>query len=171
MALLNVLHYPDKRLHTRAISVSEINDEIKQLVIDMEETMYHNRGIGLAATQVNVTKRLFIMNLFGEEDSSKLEVFINPEILEKDGEVVSEEGCLSVPGIFDEVKRAETIKVKYQSLDGQEHTMSCDGLRAICIQHEIDHLNGKVFVEYLSQLKQNFIKKKMKKLDSEALIK
>jgi peptide deformylase len=164
MALLPILCFPDSRLHLKARKVEDINEEIRQLVANMAETMYHNRGIGLAASQVNVQQRIFIMDLSGEDEPPNLLTFINPEILSRQGEVMGEEGCLSVPGIYEKVKRAEVIKLKYLDLGGQEHIIECDGLMSVCIQHEIDHLDGKVFVEYLSGLKQNFIKKKMKKI-------
>lgn len=164
MALLSILHYPDQRLHRKALPITEINQEIKDLVNDMTETMYHNNGIGLAATQVNVLKRLFIMDFSKNEQPKQLQVLINPEIIKREGEAEYEEGCLSVPGVFETVKRAEKITVIFQSLDGKQHKLNCDGLLAICIQHELDHLDGKVFVDYLSSLKQNVIKRKMRKL-------
>jgi len=164
MATLTVLHYPDSRLHLKATPVKEINDDIKQLVTNMAETMYDSRGCGLSATQVNVQQRIFIMDLGGDDEPRNLLVFINPEILSQSGEVVSEEGCLSVPGIYEKVLRSEKIQLKYQDLEGTTHIVDCDGLMSVCAQHEIDHLDGKVFVEYLSNLKQNFIKKKMKKI-------
>lgn len=164
MAVLEVLHFPDARLHLKAKKIDVIDDSIKKLVDDMTETMYEFDGIGLAAAQVNVQKRLFIMDLSRDDEPRNLLVFINPEILERDGEVIGSEGCLSVPGIYEDVVRAETIKLKYQDLTGKEHIVSCNGLMSVCVQHEIDHLDGKVFVEYLSNLKQNYIKKKMKKI-------
>ncbi len=164
MALLSILHYPDSRLHLIAKPITVFDDKLKQLVNDMAETMYHSDGIGLAATQVNVQKQLFIIDLSRSDQPRNLLVFINPEILTKYGEVMGEEGCLSVPGIYESVVRAEKIQLKYQDLDGISHQIDCDGLMSVCIQHEIDHLNGRVFVEYLSGLKQNFIKKKMKKI-------
>ncbi len=164
MALLNILHFPDPRLHLKASPVVKIDDEIKQLVLDMAETMYEFEGIGLAATQINVQKRIFIMDLGKNDEPKNLLVFINPEILQKSGEVIGSEGCLSVPGVYEEVLRAEVIKIKYLDINSKEHIVSCDGLISVCIQHEIDHLDGRVFVDYLSSLKQNFIKKKMKKI-------
>jgi peptide deformylase len=164
VAVLEVLHYPDAKLHLKALKVLSVDESIKQLVSDMAETMYEFDGIGLAASQVNVQKRLFVMDLSREDEPRNLMVFINPEILEKDGEVLGNEGCLSVPGIYEEVIRAETIKLKYTDLNSIEHIISCNGLMSVCIQHEIDHLDGKVFVDYLSSLKQNYIKKKMKKI-------
>lgn len=164
MALLTILYYPDSRLHLKAKKVEVINEEIKQLVADMAETMYESNGIGLAASQVNVQKRLFVIDLSGEDEPKNLLTFINPEVLSKDGEVVCEEGCLSVPGVYEKVVRSEHIKVKYQDVNQVEHIAEFDGLLAVCFQHELDHLDGKVFVEYLSMLKQNFIQKKMKKI-------
>lgn len=164
MAVLEILHFPDPRLHHKARKVDVVDDTIKKLVSDMAETMYEFEGIGLAAIQVNVPKRVFIMDISRDDEPQNLLAFINPEILEKDGEVVGSEGCLSVPGIHEEVIRAETIKLKYLDLDNVEHIITCNGLMSVCAQHEIDHLDGKVFVEYLSPLKQNYIKKKMKKI-------
>lgn len=164
MALLPILCYPDSRLHLKAQPVTVFDAKLKQLIADMAETMYHNNGIGLAATQVNIQKRLFIMDLSRSDEPRNLLVFINPNIIAKSGEVIGEEGCLSVPGIYESVLRSETIQLKYQDVNGEPLEIKCDGLMAICIQHENDHLNGKVFVEYLSGLKQNFIKKKMKKI-------
>lgn len=164
MSTLQILHYPDARLHLKGKPVDKFDEELKKLIKDMAETMYTNNGIGLAATQVNIQKRLFIMDLAKEGERSQLMTLINPVITEKEGETSCEEGCLSVPGVFETVKRAEKIKVTYQDENGTIHNLECEGLKAICIQHELDHLDGKVFVDYLSSLKQNFIKKKMKKL-------
>ena len=161
MALLNILQYPDERLHTVAQPVAEIDERIQTLVKDMFETMYESRGIGLAATQVDVHERVVVMDL--TEDKSEPRVFINPVIIEKEGETTYEEGCLSVPGIYDTVTRAERVKVEALDEKGEKFTLETDGLLAICIQHELDHLMGKVFVEHLSQLKQNRIKTKLKK--------
>jgi peptide deformylase len=165
MALLEILHYPDKRLHLVAKPILMIDDEIKTLVDNMAQTMYNeSNSIGLAATQVNVQKRVFIIDHSAENEPKNLLAFINPEIISKSGEVCGEEGCLSVPGVYEKVTRAEKIVCRHQDLDGKTHEKHYDGLMAICIQHELDHLDGKVFVDYLSVLKQNFIKKKMKKL-------
>ncbi|WP_373796310.1 peptide deformylase [Neisseria dentiae] len=161
MALLNILQYPDERLHKIAAPVAEIDGRIKTLVADMFETMYEARGIGLAATQVDVHERVVVMDL--TEDKSEPRVFINPVITHKDGETTYEEGCLSVPGIYDTVTRAERVTVEALNENGEKFTLEADGLLAICIQHELDHLMGKVFVEHLSQLKQNRIKTKLKK--------
>ncbi|WP_312266865.1 peptide deformylase [Neisseria sp.] len=161
MALLNILKYPDERLHTVAKPVGEIDERIRTLVADMTETMYEARGIGLAATQVNVHERVVVMDL--SEERNELRVFINPTITVREGETTYEEGCLSVPGIYDTVTRAERITVEALDIDGKPFTLEADGLLAICVQHELDHLNGKVFVEHLSPLKQNRIKTKLKK--------
>ena len=161
MALLPILHYPDPRLKKRAEPVTEVDESIRRLAADMAETMYAAPGIGLAATQVDVHKRVIVIDV--TEDRSGLTVLINPEILEKDGECVSEEGCLSVPGIYDKVTRAERVKVRALNLEGETIEFEAEGLLAVCIQHEIDHLDGKVFVEYLSPLKQSRIKAKLVK--------
>ena len=161
MALLNILKYPDERLHTVAKPVGEIDERIRTLVADMAETMYEARGIGLAATQVNVHERVVVMDL--SEERNELRVFINPTITVREGETTYEEGCLSVPGMYDTVTRAERITVEALDIDGKPFTLEADGLLAICVQHELDHLNGKVFVEHLSPLKQNRIKTKLKK--------
>ncbi len=167
MALLPILHYPDPRLHTRASPVMEVDAEIRKLVDDMAETMRAAAGIGLAATQVNVHKRLIVLDV--SEDQQHLQVFINPKLLSRDGSQEREEGCLSVPGIYERVTRAEHIVVEALDRDGKPFTLETDGLLATCIQHEMDHLEGKVFVEYLSQLKQNRIKTKLRKRARETL--
>ena len=159
MALLPILRYPDPRLHTRAAPVLEVNDEIRQLVADMAETMYEAHGIGLAATQVNVHQRVVVIDV--SEDKSALLALINPEIIARSGEQVCEEGCLSVPGIYDKVSRAETVRVRALAQQGKTFELDAEGLLAVCIQHELDHLEGKVFVEYLSQLKQARLKGKL----------
>ncbi|WP_028536786.1 peptide deformylase [Paludibacterium yongneupense] len=161
MALLNILHYPDERLHTVAKAVAVVDDRVRQLIDDMVETMYAANGIGLAATQVNVHERVIVIDL--SEEKNQPMSFINPEILEKNGERVYEEGCLSVPGIYDKVMRADRVRVRALDRDGKSFELETGGLLAICLQHETDHLEGKVFVEYLSQLKQNRIRTKMKK--------
>jgi len=167
MALLKILHYPDPRLHTVAKPVAEVSDEIRQLAADMAETMYSAPGIGLAATQVDRHIRLLVVDV--SEAKNRLLVLINPRILLKEGEIVHEEGCLSVPGIYDKVTRAEHIRLQATHLDGETFELDASGLLAICIQHEIDHLNGKVFVEYLSRLKQVRIKHKLTKQAREAM--
>jgi len=167
MALLPILHYPDERLHRVAAPVEAINDEIRQLVRDMAETMYAAPGIGLAATQVDVHKQVIVLDI--SEAHDQLLVLINPQILETRGESEYEEGCLSVPGIYETVRRAEWIKVRALDRDGQPFTLETSGLLAVCIQHEIDHLKGKVFVEYLSRLKQTRIAGKLKKQQRRAM--
>jgi peptide deformylase len=167
MALLKILQYPDPRLHTVARPVAEVNDEIRQLAADMAETMYAAPGIGLAATQVDRHVRMLVVDT--SEEKNALGVFINPVILEKDGETVYEEGCLSVPGIYEKVSRAEHIRVRAQNAQGQQFELEADGLLAICLQHEIDHLDGKVFVEYLSRLKQERIRTKLVKQQRETM--
>lgn len=161
MALLPILRYPDPRLHTIAAPVASVNEEIRQLAADMAETMYEAPGIGLAATQVNVHKRVIVIDV--SEDRSQLLTLINPEILSSSGTGEGEEGCLSVPGIYETVQRAERVKVRALDLDGKSFELEADGLLAVCIQHEMDHLVGKVFVQYLSILKQNRIKGKLAK--------
>ncbi|SCK10489.1 peptide deformylase [Vogesella sp. LIG4] len=167
MALLNILHYPDPRLHKVAKPVEVFDAALQKQVDDMFETMYEARGIGLAATQVDFHQRLIVIDI--SEDKSAPYVFINPEFLMKDGETVYEEGCLSVPGIYDKVTRAERVKVRAQDRNGKAFELETDGLLAICLQHEVDHLDGKVFVEYLSEMKQNRIKTKMKKREKHTM--
>jgi len=161
MALLPILRYPDPLLHKKAAAVERVDEAIRKLIADMAETMYEAPGIGLAATQVDVHKRVVVIDV--SEDKSKLMVFINPEILERSGEQVCEEGCLSVPGVYEKVSRSERVKVRALDAQGEPYTLEADGLLAVCIQHEIDHLDGKVFVEHLSQLKQSRIKAKLAK--------
>ena len=161
MALLPILRYPDPRLHRKATLVTEVDETVRKLIADMAETMYEAPGIGLAATQVDVHKRVVVIDV--SEDKSKLFAFINPEILDRSGEQVCEEGCLSVPGIYEKVTRSEHVKVRALDPQGEPFTLEADGLLAVCIQHEIDHLDGKVFVEHLSQLKQSRIKARLAK--------
>ena len=161
MALLPILHYPDPRLHTKAQPVAVVDDRIRQLVRDMAETMYAAPGVGLAATQVNVHERVIVIDT--SEDKSGLLALINPQIIARDGEQECEEGCLSVPGIYDMVKRAEHVRVRALNEKGERIEFDATELLAVCVQHEIDHLDGKVFVEYLSQLKQTRIKAKLAK--------
>jgi peptide deformylase len=167
MALLPILHYPDPRLHKVAAPVQVVDDRIRKLIKDMAETMYAAPGIGLAATQVDVHERVLIIDI--SETRDELQAFINPVILEATGEVETEEGCLSVPGIFDRVKRAERVKVRALNDRGEPFMLEAEGLLAVCIQHEIDHLDGKVFVEYLSRLKQQRIGAKLKKQQRAAM--
>ncbi len=148
-------------MHTRAAPVAVVDDSIRQLVSDMAETMYEAPGIGLAATQVNVHQRVIVIDV--SEDNSALLALINPEIIERDGEQTGEEGCLSVPGIYEKVTRAEHVRVRALNERGERFELDAHGLLAVCIQHEIDHLDGKVFVEYLSSLKVNLIKRKLAK--------
>lgn len=162
MAILDILNYPDPRLHTVAKPVKEFNASLRRLIDDMSETMYEAPGIGLAATQVNQHIQLLIIDT--SETKNQLQVFINPRILERDGEQVYEEGCLSVPGVYESVTRAEKIVVEAVDAQGKVFTLEAHGLLSVCIQHEMDHLLGKVFVEYLSPLKRNRIKNKMLKL-------
>lgn len=166
MALLHILRYPDERLHTVASPVERVDAEIRQLIKDMAETMYAAPGVGLAATQVDVHKRVIVIDVSEERD--QLKTFINPELVATEGESEFEEGCLSVPGIFEKVRRADRITVRALDADGKPFTLEADGLLAVCIQHEMDHLEGKVFVEYLSRLKQQRILKKLKKQDQRA---
>ena len=167
MALLPILTHPNERLHIVAKPVAEVDDRIRTLVADMAETMYAAKGIGLAATQVDVHERVVVIDL--SEAHNQLLALINPTITKKDGETTFEEGCLSVPGIYDTVSRAETVTVEYLDTDGKPQSLDADGLLAICIQHELDHLAGKLFVEYLSPLKQSRIKSKLKKRQRETL--
>ena len=166
MAILKILQYPDERLHKIAVPVSTITDEIHVLVQNMTETMYTAAGIGLAATQINVHQRVIVIDV--SETRDQLHVFINPEIIASKGEFDYQEGCLSVPGIFEKVKRAENISVRAMNLDGDLFELDASGLFAICIQHEMDHLMGKVFIEYLSQLKQSRIRSKLRKRQRDA---
>jgi peptide deformylase len=167
MALLPILHYPDIRLHTKAAPVAVVDARIRQLAADMAETMYAAPGIGLAATQVDQHIRLVVIDV--SEDKSGLLTFINPEIIEKSGQCEGEEGCLSVPGIYETVQRAAQVRVRALDINGQPFELAADDLLAVCIQHELDHLDGKVFVQYLSQLKQGRIKSKLVKQAREAM--
>lgn len=162
MSILNILRYPDPRLHKIAKPVTVFDARLKQLAADMAETMYDAPGVGLAASQVDVHEQLVVIDT--SEDSSQLQVFINPEIIwESEARKVYDEGCLSVPGIYDGVERPAEVKVRALDLEGNSFELHADGLLAVCIQHEMDHLKGKVFVEYLSPLKRNRIKTKMLK--------
>ena len=161
MARLDILHYPDARLHTVAKPVKTVDERIRKLIDDMAETMYAAPGIGLAATQVNVHERIVVIDISETHDA--LRVFINPELVAQSGREESEEGCLSVPGVFDKVTRAERVTVRALDRDGKPFELEADGLLAVCIQHEMDHLMGKVFVDYLSGLKRNRIKAKLAK--------
>jgi peptide deformylase len=161
MAQLQILEFPDPRLRTRAQPVTHVDTTLRTLIDDMFETMYAAPGIGLAATQVNVAKRLLVMDISERRDEPL--VLINPQILAREGVEETEEGCLSVPGVFDKVTRAEKIRVRALDRDGKPIEFEADGLLAVCIQHEIDHLDGKLFVDYLSELKRTRIRKKLEK--------
>ncbi|MDD4929168.1 MAG: peptide deformylase [Gallionella sp.] len=167
MAILQILQYPDERLHTIAQKVVQVNDVTRRLVKNMAQTMYAAPGVGLAATQVDVHEQVILVDI--SETHDQLMVFINPEILCSSGQLDGEEGCLSVPGIYETVRRADKVTVRAQDLDGQTFTLEAEGFLAVCIQHEMDHLNGRVFVEYLSQLKQTRLRAKLKKRRREAL--
>jgi peptide deformylase len=161
MAKLTILEFPDPRLRKKAVPVDVVDDALRTLIDDMFETMYAAPGIGLAATQVDVHRRLLVADVTADKDDPH--VFINPEIIEKDGVTTTEEGCLSVPGYFEEVKRAEHIRVRYLDREGRECEGEFEGLLAVCVQHEIDHLDGKLFVDYLSEAKRSRIRKKLEK--------
>ena len=161
MAKLKILEFPDPRLRIKAQAVETVDDALRQLIDDMFETMYDAPGIGLAATQVDVHRRLLVADVSSEKDDPW--VLINPEILEKDGVEVTEEGCLSVPGYFEEVERAEHVKVRFLDRDGNQQEADFDGLLAVCVQHEMDHLDGKLFVDYLSEAKRQRIRKRLEK--------
>ena len=161
MAKLKILEFPDPRLRTKAVPVDTVDDELRRLIGDMFETMYDAPGIGLAATQVDVHQRLLVADV--SPDKSDPHVLINPEIIEKDGVTVTDEGCLSVPGYYEEVERAEHIRVRFLDRDGEAREMEAEGLLAVCIQHEMDPLDGKLFVDYLSETKRQRIRKKLEK--------
>jgi peptide deformylase len=161
MARLNILHYPDPRLRKLALPVETVDDGVRALVADMLETMYAAPGIGLAATQVNVQKRVIVMDV--SEDKNQPLVFINPTLLERDGESEMEEGCLSVPGYYETVRRAGRVRVSALDQDGEPFELDASGLLAVCVQHEMDHLDGKLFVDYLSALKRDRIRRKLEK--------
>ncbi len=161
MTKLRILEFPDPRLRKKAAPVELVDDELRQLIDDMFETMYEAPGIGLAATQVDVHKRLLVADVSPEKNEPH--VLINPEILEKDGTTVTEEGCLSVPGYYEEIERAEHIKVRYLDRDGNEQESEFEGLLAVCVQHEMDHLLGRLFVDYLSEAKRQRLRKRIQK--------
>ncbi len=167
MALLPILQYPDPRLHKVAKSVVSVTEQTRKLIKDMAETMYAAPGVGLAATQVDVHERIVVIDV--SEEHNDLKVLINPVLLNAEGEEESEEGCLSVPGIYEKVTRAEKVIVKALDENGKEFKLEADGLLAVCIQHEMDHLQGRVFVEHLSHLKQTRIRAKLKKQRRETL--
>ena len=161
MTVRAILHYPDPRLRLKANPVPEVNDDVRRLAADMAETMYQAPGIGLAAIQINELWRIVVIDI--SETRNQLQVFINPEILYREGEQEREEGCLSVPGIYEPVIRANRIRLRALDRDGKPFELEAEGMLATCIQHEIDHLDGKVFVDYLSRLKQTRIRKKLEK--------
>ena len=161
MAKLRILEFPDPRLRTQAQPVEAVDDALRALIDDLFETMYEAPGIGLAATQVDVHRRVLVTDVSG--DRSAPHALVNPVILEKDGVTVTEEGCLSVPGYFDEVERANHIRVRYIDRDGNEVEMEAEGLLAVCIQHEVDHLDGRLFVDYLSEAKRQRVRKRLDK--------
>ena len=166
MALLPILRYPDPRLHKVASKIERVDDKIRKLINDMAATMYAAPGVGLAATQVDVHKRVIVIDISATHDD--LRVFVNPEIIEASGEADLEEGCLSVPGIYEKVRRAQKIKVRALNAEGEKFTLDAEDLLAVCIQHEMDHLEGKVFVGYLSRLKQNRILARLRKQERKA---
>ena len=161
MAILKILEFPDPRLRKKAVPVAEVDERIRQLVDNMFETMYAAPGIGLAATQVDVHERLLVADVSVERNDPR--VLINPELLQKDGLAITEEGCLSVPGYYEEVERAEHIRVRYLDRDGNAVEQDMEGLLAVCVQHEMDHLQGKLFVDYLSEAKRQRIRKRLEK--------
>ncbi|MFP4647596.1 MAG: peptide deformylase [Halorhodospira sp.] len=161
MALLDILIYPDPRLRERAEPVAEVDDGVRRFVDDMLETMYEAQGIGLAATQVGDRRRVVVIDLSEERDGPR--VLINPQILERAGEITGEEGCLSIPGYYDEVSRSAWIRYRALDRDGQPYEEEAEGLLATCIQHEVDHLEGRLFIDYLSELKRKRVRKRMEK--------
>ena len=166
MAILEILQYPDPRLGTPAQRVEKIDAATRKLVDDMAETMYAAPGIGLAATQVNVHQQILVIDV--SDDKSDLRVFINPEVTRREGVATNQEGCLSFPGVYDNVERAESVTVTALDRNGSRFTLNASGLLATCIQHEMDHLHGRVFIEHLSELKQNRIRAKLKKRQRKA---
>jgi peptide deformylase len=162
LSVLTILEFPDERLRKKAVPVKTVDGNVKKLVDDMFETMYMAKGVGLAATQVNIHQRIVVIDVSEEKDNPLC--LINPEIIEKDGVEESEEGCLSVPGFFEKVKRAEHIRVKAINREGQPFEFEANDLLAVCVQHELDHLEGKLFVDYISTLKRQRIKKKLEKI-------
>ena len=167
MAILPIVHYPDPRLHKIAAPVTAVDESIRKLAQDMAETMYSAPGVGLAATQVDVHKQVIVIDI--SETHDQLLVLINPKILDSRGQAECEEGCLSVPGIFEKVRRAEWVKVQALGIDGKPFRVESEGMLSVCIQHEMDHLKGRVFVEYLSKLKQKRIVAKLKKQQRQTL--
>jgi peptide deformylase len=166
MAILDIIQYPDPRLNTPALRVEKIDAATRKLIADMAETMYAAPGVGLAATQVDIHKQIIVIDV--SEDRSDLRVFVNPEVTRREGIAVNQEGCLSVPGIYDNVERAESVTVTALDRNGARFTLNASGVLTTCIQHEIDHLHGKVFVDYLSDIKQNRVRAKLKKRQRKA---
>jgi len=163
MAIRTILHYPDKRLREKAAPVAVINDEIKKLVEDMAETMYAAPGVGLAATQIGVAKRVFVIDIAPQDGPSDLRAFINPEIIERDGETTWEEGCLSFPTVQEEIKRAERVKVRALDVNGKPFILEADGLLAVAVQHENDHLDGVLMIDRMGALRRKMVSRKMEK--------
>jgi peptide deformylase len=163
MAIRSILHYPDPRLRQKAAPVTEITPEIKKLVEDMAETMYAAPGVGLAATQIGEPHRVFLVDIAGEDEPSKLHVFINPEIVKTEGEQCAPEGCLSFPGISEEIKRASKVTVKAMGVDGKPFQLEADGLLAVAVQHENDHLDGVLMIDKMGMLKKRIVQRKMQK--------
>ena len=161
MTRLTILEYPDPRLRTRAAKVAEVDAEVRQLIDDLLETMYAAKGVGLAATQVNVHRRVLVADVSEQKDSPL--AFVNPEVLAREEVGTMQEGCLSVPGFFEDVERAHRVRVRALGRDGKPFELDAEGLLAVCVQHEIDHLDGKLFVDYLSELKRTRIRKKLEK--------
>ena len=166
MAILDILQYPDPRLNTPARRVEKLDAATRKLIDDMAETMYAAPGIGLAATQVDVHKQILVIDV--SEDHTDLRVFVNPEITRREGVAANQEGCLSLPGIYDSVERAESVTVTALDRNGARFTLNASGMLATCIQHEMDHLQGKIFIDYLSELKQNRVRAKLKKRQRKA---
>ena len=166
MAILEILQYPDPRLGTPAKRVEKIDAATRKLIEDMAETMYAASGVGLAATQVDVHRQVLVIDV--SEDKGDLRVFVNPEITRREGVAVNQEGCLSIPGIYDNVERAESVTVTALDRNGSRFTLNASGVLATCIQHEMDHLSGKIFIDYLSELKQNRVRAKLKKRQRKA---
>jgi len=166
MALLEILQYPDPRLGTAAKRVEKIDAATRKLIDDMAETMYTASGVGLAATQVDVHRQIIVIDV--SEDKNDLRVFVNPEVIRREGVAVNQEGCLSIPGIYDNVERAESVTVTALDRNGSRFTLNASGTLATCIQHEMDHLTGKIFIDHLSELKQNRVRAKLKKRQRKA---
>ncbi len=166
MAILEILQYPDPRLGTPAKRIEKIDPATRKLIEDMAQTMYAASGVGLAATQVDVHRQIIVIDV--SEDKNDLRVFVNPEITRREGVAVNQEGCLSIPGIYDNVERAESVTVTALDRNGSRFTLNASGMLATCIQHEMDHLSGKIFIDYLSELKQNRVRAKLKKRQRKA---